>query len=124
MLCNLPSGPRDGKLHGSELVLGLVAQQFQFGRTQIEERRGWRRVQADEEFRADTIDCQEGPSGKEARGRRHRQAGKACAGDRHSTAEREEGNPHESLEALFPAPSTANLLRELPRVTQSTRVRL
>lgn len=37
MLCHFSSGAGDGQLYGSELVLGLVAQQFQFGGVKVEE---------------------------------------------------------------------------------------
>jgi len=38
LLCHISADTRDGKLHGAQLVLGLVAQQFQLRGTQIEKR--------------------------------------------------------------------------------------
>lgn len=36
MLCHLPAGAGHGQLYGAELVLGLVAQQLQFGGVKVE----------------------------------------------------------------------------------------
>lgn len=38
MLCNIFANVGYGKFHGAKLVLGLVAQQFQFGGIEIEKR--------------------------------------------------------------------------------------
>lgn len=38
MLCHISAHPSHGKFHGSKFVLGVVAQQFQFRGTQVQER--------------------------------------------------------------------------------------
>lgn len=38
MLCHISAHPGHGKFHGSKFVLGVVAQQFQFRGTQVQER--------------------------------------------------------------------------------------